>query len=299
LSFPVIIIGGPTGSGKNRVALEIAKKYPVEIVNADSRQIYKELIIGTNQPTAQEEQSVAHHLFGFLPPEESFTVANYERLAFPITKEIQSRGKIPIVVGGTGFYIKALLRGIWLVPEKNPELRQRLHEIERKKGKSHLHQILERIDPEAAKKISVQDVYRISRALEIFFQSGRKVSTLQPKDERFETKRFFLDLSADELREKIHVRTDKLIENGWIDEVRGLLERYPDFGYMPAAAALGYREVIDHLRGKISLDECKKRINRKTWQYARRQRTWFRNQDQFTSIGSSSELQKMVDSVLQ
>jgi tRNA dimethylallyltransferase len=139
----------------------------------------------------------------------------------------------------------------------------------------------------------------VSRALEIFFQSGKKVSTILPRNERFQTKKFFLDLSAEELREKIHIRTDMLIENGWIDEVRGLLKRYKGFEQLPAAAALGYREVIDYLRGEISLDDCKRIINRKTWQYARRQRTWFRNQDQFTSIGSSAELQKKVDSVLQ
>jgi tRNA dimethylallyltransferase len=299
LSFPVIIIGGPTGSGKNKAALEIAKKHPIEIVNADSRQIYKDLILGTNQPTEEEKQQVPHHLFGFLSPEKSFTVRDYERLAFRITKEIQSRGKIPFVVGGSGFYIKALLRGTWSVPEKNPELRKRLCEIEEKKGKEFLHRILVRIDPQAAQKTSAQDSYRVSRAIEIYFQSGQKVSTLKDKQQRFHAQKFFLDLPSEVLRVMIHDRTYTLIERGWIDEVRELLKRYPGFEQMPGAASLGYREIVEHLRGNASLEECKTSIIRKTWQYARRQRTWFRHQDKFTSVPSSTELQKIVDSVLQ
>jgi tRNA dimethylallyltransferase len=299
LNLPVIIIGGPTGSGKNRAAIEIAKKYPAEIVNADSRQIYKDLILGTNQPSEDEKQLVPHHLFAFLPPQQSFTAADYERFAYPITNEIQSRGNTPIVVGGTGFYIKALLRGTWSVPEKNPELRQRLRVIEEKWGKQYLHQILARVDPESAKRILAQDSYRVSRALEIYFQTGSKVSTLTPKKQRFEATKLFLDLPVDELRERIQVRTRTLIESGWIEEVRNLLERYPDFEEMPAAASLGYREIIQYIQGNSSSKECEELIVRKTWRYARRQRTWFRNQDQFTSVRSMLELQKIVDSVLQ
>ncbi len=299
MSFPVIVIGGPTGSGKNRAAIEIAKKYPVEIINADSRQIYKDLILGTNQPAPEEKQFVPHHLFAFLPPEQSFTVADYERLAFPLTNEIQTRGKIPIVVGGTGFYIKALLRGIWTVPEKSPEMRNRLRRIEEKQGKEYLHHILTRVDPESAHKISAQDSYRVSRALEIYFQTGSKISTLPKPQQRFEAAKLFLDLPAAELRERIEIRTRMLIEGGWFDEVEKLLKQYPGFESMPAAASLGYIEIIQYLRHQLTREECEKQILQKTWQYARRQRTWFRNQDQFTSVASSSELQKIVDSVLQ
>ena len=299
MSFPVIVIGGPTGSGKNRAAIEIAKNYSVEIINADSRQVYKDLILGTNQPTPEEKHFVPHHLFAFLAPEQSFTVADYERLAFPLTNEIQARGKIPIVVGGTGFYIKALLRGIWTVPEKSPEMRNRLRRIEEKRGREYLHQILARVDPESAHKISAQDSYRVSRALEIYFQTGSKISTLPERQQRFKATKLFLDLPSAELRERIEIRTRMLIESGWIEEVENLLKQYPGFENMPAAASLGYMEIIQHLRRHLTREECEKLILQKTWQYARRQRTWFRNQDQFTSVASSSELQKIVDSVLQ
>lgn len=294
-----VIIGGPTGSGKNKAALEIAKRYSVEIVNADSRQLYKDLIIGTNQPTAEEKALVPHHLFDFLPPQQSFTVADYERLAFPIIQEILVRGNIPLVVGGTGFYIKALLRGVWAVPEKNDRTRERLRRIEEKRGQDYLHNLLRRVDPESAHKIPSRDAYRVKRALEIYFQTGRKKSTIEPKTERFQSAKFFLDLPTTELRERIQIRTETYIKNGWIEEVRELMSRYPGFEQMPAAASLGYREIIQHIRGLLSLEECESMIVRKTWQYARRQRTWFRNQDQFTSVGSPAELQKKVDFVLQ
>jgi tRNA dimethylallyltransferase len=299
LSFSVLILGGPTASGKSKAALEIASRHSAEIVNADSRQIYRDLVIGTNQPSDIEKQAAPHHLFSFLSPDQSFSVADYERVAYPTLQEILSKSKLPIITGGTGFYIKAILRGTWAVPAKDPELSDRLKKIEMTKGKEHLHKLLERVDPESARRVPAADSYRVQRALEIYFQTGMKRSEIPLKKERFSAIKLFLDLSTDVLKTRIHERTALLFERGWIDEVRELLNRYPEFESMPASASLGYREIIHFLQGKISLEDCKDLIFRKTWQYARRQRTWFRNQDQFLSVESSEKLQKIVDSVLQ
>jgi tRNA dimethylallyltransferase len=299
LSFPVLILGGPTGSGKSQAALEIASRYSTEIVNADSRQIYRDLVIGTNQPSDIEKQTAPHHLFSFLSPDQSFSVADYERLAYPTLQEILSRSKLPLIVGGTGFYIKAILRGVWAVPAKDPELRHRLKKIETEKGREHLHKVLQRVDPKSSRKVPAADSYRVQRALEIYFQTGRKRSDIPQPNERFSSVKLFLDLPPDELKQRIQKRTELLFDKGWIDEVRELLTRYHGFELMPASASLGYREIIQFLQGKVSLEDCKDQIFRKTWQYARRQRTWFRNQDQFLSVDSSEKLQKIVDSVLQ
>jgi tRNA dimethylallyltransferase len=299
LTFPVLVLGGPTGSGKNQAAFEIASRYSAEIINADSRQIYRDLVIGTNQPSETEKQTVAHHLFSFLPPDQEFSMADYERLAYPTLQEVLSRSKLPLVTGGTGFYIKAILRGIWAVPAKDPQLRERLKNIETQKGKEHLHNLLQRLDPESARTVPPADSYRVQRAIEIYFQTGMKKSDIPLTKERFPAIKLFLDLDADELKNRIHKRTESLFERGWIDEVRELLILYPGFESMPASRSLGYREIIHYLQGKISFQECKDQILRKTWQYARRQRTWFRNQDQFISVESSEKLQKIVDSVLQ
>lgn len=299
MKFPVVILGGPTGSGKNQAALEIASRYPSEIVNADSRQIYRDLVLGTNQPSEQEKQSIPHHLFAFLPPEQLFSVADYERLAYPTLQEILARAKLPLITGGTGFYVKALLRGIWPVPARDPEIRDRLTKIEAEKGKEHVHNMLKRLDPESARTVASADSYRVLRALEIYFQTGLKRSNIPQGNERFTAVKLFLDLPADQLKERIRVRTDLLFERGWIEEVHELLQRYPGFESMPASGSLGYKEIIRYLRGQISLDDCRDLVFRKTWQYARRQRTWFRNQDQFLSVQSPEQLQKIVDSVLQ
>lgn len=299
MTFPVLILGGPTGSGKNQAALEIASRYPAEIVNADSRQIYRDLVIGTNQPSEIEKKTAPHHLFSFLTPDQAFSMADYEQLAYPTLQEILNRSKLPLVTGGTGFYIKAILRGIWAVPAKDPELRERLKKIETQKGKEHLHKLLQRLDPESSRTVPAADSYRVQRALEIYFQTGMKKSDIPLPKERFPAIKLFLDLDADELKHRIHRRTEMLFERGWIDEVRELLTHYPGFESMPASASLGYREIIQYLQGKISMEKCKDQIFRKTWQYARRQRTWFRNQDQFISVESSEKLQKTVDSVLQ
>ena len=295
----ILILGGPTGSGKNRLALEIAGRYSAEIVNADSRQIYRGMPIGTNQPTPSEMGQIPHHLYGFLPPNADFSVADYERLALSVLEDIVSRNRLPIVVGGTGFYIRAVLKGVWPVPARDPELRARLRGIAERRGRNHLHGLLKRIDPESAAAIAANDSYRVMRALEIYFQTGRRRSEIRPvKEERFHALKYYLDLDVARLQANIESRTEAMFQAGWIEEVKTLSAQYPGFESLPAARSLGYPEIILFLQDRLSLEACKQRIVRKTLQYSKRQRTWFRNQDRFEAA-TAELLHKTVDSVLQ
>jgi tRNA dimethylallyltransferase len=297
---PILIIGGPTGSGKNQLALEIARRFSGEIVNADSRQVYRELAIGTNQPSGEARIVVPHHLYGFLDTTSSFSAADYERFAVPIIAGILHRQRLPVIVGGTGFYIKALLKGVWNVPPKDPVLRKRLRSIIEKRGKSYLHRILRRLDPESAEQIPVNDSYRVCRALEIYLQTGKRKSTLHVNPtEQYSAAKFFLDQERGLLKETIRKRVNEMFEKGWVEEVRSLLQRYPDFKEMPAGSSLGYPEIILYLREQTSLEACKDAIFLKTMKYAKRQVTWFRNQDQFIRLNSQEGLYKNVESVLQ
>jgi tRNA dimethylallyltransferase len=294
------LIGGPTAAGKSRVALQFAEEIPCEIVNADSRQIYRNLSIGTSQPDSQDLQQIPHHLYGFLEPTEFFTAADYERLASNVIAEIISRRKLPVLVGGTGFYMKAVLRGVWPVAARNDNLRTRLRKIQSRHHEQFLHKMLTRLDPLSAPEIAPPDTYRIIRALEIFFQTGVRRSELpRNQEERYQALKYYVDPGKAVLHKNIEVRTDLMLEQGWIDEVRFLMARYPDFEKLPAAKSLGYQEILRYLRGESTLSECKEAVITKTKQYAKRQLTWFRNQDQFQAIPSSVPVHKIIETVIQ
>ncbi len=299
----LIVIGGPTGSGKNALALQLAADCrDAEIINADSRQIYRGMRIGTNQPSDLELRAAPHHLYGFLEPSAEFNAADYERLAYPLAREICNRGKIAIVVGGTGFYIRALLKGVWPVPRQDPELRRRLRLIVKEKGESRLHRILQRLDPASAASIPAADSYRVLRAIERRLQSGRKRSDLQNSSmpDRFPAAlKICVQTDREQLKRNILQRTEKMFERGWVEEVSSLLNRYPGFERMPAARSLGYPEIIAHLSGALSLADCKARVVEKTNQYAKRQMTWFRNQDGFALLLPGEKVYEKLDSVLQ
>ena len=296
----ILFIGGPTGSGKNELALELATRFSGEIVNADSRQIYTDLIIGTNQPGDSEKATVPHHLYNFLHPAERFSSADYERRSIQLISEIYQRGNLALVVGGTGFYMRALLRGTWDVPQSDPAWIVRLRSMAKRRGKVFAHRMLSRLDPISAQQIPSNDSYRVLRALEIYFRTGQKRSLYGAKrEERFETTRFYLDMDRPMLEEAIVKRIKQMVQRGWVTEVRSLLEKYPGFEEMPAARSLGYPEMIRHIRGELSLGEAEEFIIRSTLKYGKRQRTWFRNQDGFVRLNSQEGLHKNVQSVLQ
>jgi tRNA dimethylallyltransferase len=300
MNRPILLIGGPTGVGKNQLAKELALLFPGEIVNADSRQIYRELSIGTNQPSDQDKKSVPHHLYDFLEPSTHFSAAEYERLAIPVIDRILTRRRLPIIVGGTGFYMKALLKGVWATPPKDAEMNRRLNKISTRHGNAFAHRMLSRLDPVSAGQIAINDKYRVIRALEIFFQTGKRRSEVEVvREEQFDAGKFFLDQDRDVLNENIRKRTQQMFEKGWVEEVRGLLLKYPNFEQMPAGASLGYPEIIRYIRGDLGRADCEEIIVLKTKQYAKRQLTWFRNQDQFIRLNSQEGLYKMIESVLQ
>jgi tRNA dimethylallyltransferase len=282
----VAILTGPTATGKSAWALELAQKHgAVEIINADSLLIYRGLNIGTAKPTAQELQSVPHHLVDIREPHEAFTAGDFHREAIRAIDHIHSRGKRALIVGGTGFYLKTLLYGLWPAPKSDPTLRAELE----KQSNAELYQRLEARDAESALRIGRNDRYRLVRALEMIELSGMSPSEMQaqaPKDPdpRFEL--WVLDRSNDELYARIETRTQAMLEQGLIDEVKAMRERYMGQELPRALTSVGYRETIAYLEGilpegrKIApgLPGLKSEISLATRQLVKSQRTWFRGE---------------------
>ncbi len=280
LSKPkVIVIAGPTASGKSHVALKIAKEMEGEIVNADSMQVYKYMDIGTAKATEAERREVPHHLLDVVAPDEPFNAAMYRSLALPVIEDIAKRGKTCLVVGGTGLYIKALVGGLFSCPPSDTGLRASLIKEWEELGPEGFHQKLASIDPESASKIHPHDKVRVTRAMEIYLLTGRKASELAQehafKDKRVEALKLCLDLPRGTLYERINKRTDAMVEAGLLDETKRLLE----MGYsadLKPMKAIGYKHMVEHIKGITTLDEAIAKIKRDTRRYAKRQLTWFR-----------------------
>lgn len=279
LKKKIFVIAGPTAVGKTELALQLARRHPVEIISADSMQVYKYLKIGTDKPTPEQLKGIPYHLIDFVDPSEQFNVAEFVRLADKKITEITQQEKIPLVVGGTGMYIKALLYGIFEEPSKDPEVRKELLARLKNEGLDSLYAELQNIDPEAASRIHPSDRLRILRALEVFYVTGKKISVLQ-RESKVESPRYkfhliVLNRERSELYQRIDQRVDKMIKDGLIEEVKELLHQGYDEN-SPALKALGYRHVVAYLRGKTSLEETIRLIKRDTRHYAKRQLTWFR-----------------------
>jgi tRNA dimethylallyltransferase len=279
---PILIIAGPTASGKSKLAVELARKLDGEIISADSRQIYRGLDAGTAKPSKEERARVRHHLIDIIDPVEKYNAGRFARDAAGVIEKLVNERKTPIVCGGTGFYIQALVRPFFSEPEsldrRKKEVRLRLKEMYEKKGAEALHGELAGLDPESAARLHPNDFQRVSRALELYHLSGRTMTQLlsEPQTESpYVPFTILLDPQADQLKEAIHLRSKKFFNSGWPEEVRALLASgvSPD---APGLQGLGYKEVIDLVKGKIGRKETLERIIRKTWQYARRQRSWFK-----------------------
>jgi len=275
----ILVIAGPTASGKSSLAVDLALSLSGEIVNADSMQVYRGMDIGTAKPTAQEQKGVPHHLLDVVEPDETFNAALYRRKALPVIADICSRGKACLVVGGTGLYIRILLRGLMEAPPSDPNLRKKLHRKCEKHGPGLLHERLRNMDPEAAAAIHPNDRTRIIRALEIASTSNRLFSDLTKKhgfrDLKLRALQLCLRVERDLLYERINERTQKMIDMGLIEETRALLKK----GYSPELKpmkAIGYRHMVTYLQGKWSLEEAIACLQRDTRRYAKRQLTWFR-----------------------
>src|SRR5574337_1089481 len=298
---PLIVLIGPTASGKSALALALAERVGGEIVAADSMQVYRGLDIGTAKPTTDDRHRIPHHLLDVVAPDQPFTAADYARLASAAIVDIRARGRLPIVVGGTGLYVRALLYGLFDGPGEMMSLRETLHREAAQAGPPTLHRRLEAIDPKAAAALHPNDLFRIVRALEVAVVSGRPISTLRIEGRRNHRSipgpilQFGLERNRQELYQRIDARVEAMMAQGLLDEVRSLLDR----GYnetLKPLRAIGYRHMIRHLRGEIGLDGAITSLKRDTRRYAKRQLTWFRHQDEieWLSVEGSTVSERLV-----
>lgn len=274
----VAVLVGPTAVGKTAVALELALELGAEIVNADSLQVYRELDIGTAKPTPSERALVPHHLVDVVDPPDPYDADRYSREGREVLADLHRRGVIPLVVGGTGLYLKALLSGLFAEGSPDTRIRQRLRQELTDRGLPALHERLKRLDPASAWRLHPHDTYRILRALEVMEATGEPLSALheshQFRDAPYQTLKLGLIRPREELNQRIEARLEAMLAQGWLEEVRGLLDRYPPD--LKPLQALGYRHLIAFLQGRWSWEEAIELLKRDTRRYAKRQLTWFR-----------------------
>lgn len=296
----VIVICGPTASGKTALSIELAKKVNGEIISSDSMQIYKDMDIGTAKPTKEETQGIKHYLIDFVSPDERYSVANFKKDAKKAIKEIIEKGKTPIVVGGTGLYVDSLIYEIdYNNIEINEQYREQLEEIAKKDGLEKLYERAKLIDPEAVSKISKNDQKRIIRILEIYHATGKtktEQEAMSRKEPEYDYKVFAINWERDILYERINKRVDIMVEQGLIEEVKNIKNKYNKFP--TAMQGLGYKEVVDYLDGKYSKEEMIEKIKMETRRYAKRQLTWFRKNKQTIWLDGMNDIQKNINIII-
>src|SRR5678815_3776215 len=294
-------IVGPTASGKSTLGIEVALEINGEIINCDSVQVYQEIQIATAKVPLDERKGVPHHLIDFVSPDVNYTAGEWAREAAKKIEEIETRGRVPLLVGGTGFYLRALRQPFFVSPPTDESLRQRLNRLREKRGAEHLHRLLGRVDPEAAGQLYPRDWPRVQRAIEVYFQTGRSIVVQQPlRPEPHESSRRLRILALNppraELYKRINERTESHFRAGLVDEVRGLLDR----GFSPASSALGahgYRRVVEYLQGLRDLDSAVEQTKLDVRHYAKRQLTWFRHEadvEWFDGFGEENHVLRAV-----
>jgi len=288
--LPLIVIVGPTAVGKTAASIQLAKRLDGEIVSADSRLLYRGMDIGTAKPTKEEMENVPHHLIDVADPDENWSLAIYQREAYKIIDDIHERGKLPFLVGGTGQYIRSIIEG-WLIPPQRPDydLRHTLNQWAQKIGAEALYERLERIDPEAAEKIDHRNLRRTVRALEVIFKTGERFSDLRRRQVcPYQPIILGINRPREELYERVDHRIEQMLDEGLVDEVKRLLAAgySPD---LPTMSAIGYGEVIQVINGNMTLDEAITLIKRNTRTYIRRQANWFKPDDPRITWFTASE----------
>jgi len=275
----IVVIVGPTASGKSARALELAGHFGAEIINADSMQVYRYMDIGTAKPSPEERKLVRHHLIDILYPDEEFSAALFREEARQAIADVEARGRKAMVVGGTGLYIKALTSGLIKGGEVDSVIRSRLQSEARNGGRERLYMHLQEVDPPTAARLHPHDTYRIIRALEVYERTGRPISSLRGghrfKEGPYQTLKIGLTMERDELYRRIDTRVDEMIRQGLQEEVRRLVA----MGYSPtlkAMQSLGYKQMAAHHQGAYDLTEATRLIKRDTKRYAKRQVTWFK-----------------------
>jgi tRNA dimethylallyltransferase len=277
---PLIVILGPTAVGKTDLAIQMAQAVDGEIISADSRQIYRYMDIGTAKPTPEQRAAAPHHLTDVVNPDENLALAQYQKMAYTTIEAIHERGRVPLLVGGTGQYITAVVEG-WSIPEvpPNEQLRAELEAFAAEQGAEALHQRLKTLDPAAADKIDARNVRRVIRALEVCMETGQPISELQKKHPPpYRVLTYGLTLDRDMLYERADQRVDHMMQTGFLDEVRALLA----MGYnrkLPSMSGLGYAQLAAHLVDGVPLEQAVMETKHATHDFIRRQYTWFRGHD--------------------
>jgi len=302
---PLLILVGPTCAGKSELALSLALKYRMEIVSADSLQVYRYLDIGTAKPPLEDRKKVKHHLIDIVNPDEEFSAVQFMEMAREVIDSLIRQRRSVLVVGGTGLYIKALTRGIFKGPGADENLRMTIKKEAQELGREHLFQKLKEIDPERASRIHPNDIYRIIRALEVYELTQKPMSSFQAshafRESPYRSVKIGIERERKELYQRIEKRVDGMIEHGLVEEVKGILEK----GYHPELKplqSLGYRQVIARLNGAFDLDEAIRLIKRDTKQYAKRQLTWFKADPEvewFTLPQDAEKIEERIKTAVQ
>jgi tRNA dimethylallyltransferase len=295
----LVVILGPTASGKTALSLHLARRFSGEIVSCDSVAVYREFEIGTAKPTTIERQQIPHHLIDVVAPTELFTAGDYSRLAREAIHEISSRGRVPIVVGGTGLYLRALLEGLFAGPPRSEELRARLRERAAERGPLYLHKLLRRLDPKAAEMVHANDVPKTIRALEVSITARIPMTEMWQKGREplrgFHTLRVGLDPDREALYERINARARQMFSAGLIEETRMLAQRYGQAAR--PLTSLGYKQAMHYLNGELSLEQAIVAAQQGHRNYAKRQMTWFRREpavEWFPGFGSDQQIQEAI-----
>ena len=273
----LIVILGPTSAGKSAVAEYLAPRLEGEVVGVDSMQVYRGLEVGTAKPAGEVRSRVPYHLVDVADPAVDFNLGDFVRAAEAAVQDIRSRGKIPILAGGTGMYLRGFLKGIDPAPPRDPGTRSALEALARRRGDAHLHRLLSALDPEAAGAVGAADRMRLVRALERVLLSGRpaRASSWAGAD-RYPSVKIGLEWEPNALRRRIDERVENMFRDGLVQETAALMERLP--AGVSALKALGYREVVGYLRGEADLEQTIQAVRRNTWKFSRRQMTWFRRE---------------------
>ncbi len=299
--IPLIVVAGPTASGKTGLAIDIARRFDGEVVSADSMQIYKYMDIGTAKPTAEERAMCPHHLIDFVEPDEDFSVADYTKLAHEKIADIYARGKLPVMCGGTGLYINSVVNDVEFGEmTADEELREKLAEIGKREGGEKLIEILREFDPVSAERLHPNNMRRVIRAIEFYKLTKIPISEHQEMTKRIESRydpvMFCIDHDRQILYDRIDLRVDLMIKDGLIDEVRRIM----DMGYtkeLNSMKGIGYKEIMDHLNGECTLDEAIENVKQGSRRYAKRQLTWFRRDERIIMLKpetASAEAERII-----
>lgn len=296
----IVIICGPTATGKTDLAIKLAQNFNAEIVSADSMLVYKYMNIGTAKPSKKIQEKVKHFCMDLVFPDEDFTAKDFQENADKAINEIEGKGKNTIVVGGTGFYIRALVNGLFEIKGEEEKLKEIREKLQKQAENGDIFKKLEEIDPEIAKKLSPNDIYRITRALEVYYLTGKKMSELQEKhnfsEKRYDALKISLFDDRQKIYEKINARVHQMLEQGLLDEIKFLLEK----GYkkdLKPLQTFGYRFFIDYLEGKTKLEDAAEMTKMETRRFCKRQFTWFRSEPEINWFNPEKDYDNIINKI--